>query len=474
MECITSWLREIPIPDIVSSPLLDVIFNALDDESSFDAAVDCVCRMMKETSDVDEYLSTIQILYPRLLVLRPKIAAAADAEDFEALKGLTRLFAEAGESWAILIARRPTDFLPLVETIIECAARDRERDAIGVTFNFWYQLKLYLVLDRYMEARQVYAQTYSNLVDVVMKHLEYPTPEDPTSEDLFDGDREMEEKFRAYRHDMGDVLKDACEVIEATTCLQKVLERLKQWMASYGSQATASSIPHWQQLEAPLFSMRAMGRMVSVEERQILPQIIPLITMMPPHEKIRFASIMVLGRYTEWTAHNSEFLEPQFNYIVSSFQTDSKEIVRAAAMAMKFFCRDCKHLLGVQVDALQTFYNNTLDSLPISSQEEMTEGVASVVAVQPPAETYRLLKLYCDPLMERLMKLANAASDEEGKLAVAGKDLSYPPSSSTDDYRSPATNHHLHSIGGSTHRRRRRKSRSQILSGDFSYTCRHP
>jgi transportin-3 len=224
---------------------------------------------------------------------------------------------------------------------------------------------------------------------------------------------------------MGDVLKDCCEIMGVTECLTKVLERIKIWTRDYASQATTTSVPHWQQLEAPLFSMRALGRMVDKDEDIILPQIIPLIVQIPHHEKLRFATIMVLGRYTEWTSNHPELLEAQFTYIVSSFQTDSKEIVRAAAMAMKFFCTDCKHLLSGQVVQLQQFYNQTLDKLPGISQEELTEGVASVVAVQPPAQIFDLLKLYCDPLMARLMALANEAKDDEGKLAIAGR---YNPS----------------------------------------------
>lgn len=130
---------------------------------------------------------------------------------------------------------------------------------------------------------------------------------------------------------------------------------------------------------------------------------------------------MALGRYTDWTSNHPEFLGQQFTYIVSSFDGDSTEIIRAAAMAMKFFCTDCKHQLGSQVKHLQVFYNQTLAKLPGISQEELTEGVASVVAVQPAAEIYDLMKLYCDPLMEKLVALARAANDKEGKLAVAGE-----------------------------------------------------
>jgi transportin-3 len=222
-------------------------------------------------------------------------------------------------------------------------------------------------------------------------------------------------------------------------------------MTNYGSLATPDSVPHWQALEAPLFSMRAMGRMVSKEENIILPQIMPILVQIPAHEKLRFAAIMVLGRYTEWTSNHPEFLEPQFQYIVKSFDADSKEIIRAAAMAMKFICTDCKHLLSGQVVELQKFYNHTLDALPQISQEELTEGVASVVAVQPPNDIYGLLELYCDPLVERIMRNANAAKDEDGELAVAGMNLNLCPSlQSLILHRCRSTSQPLHPMGCSS------------------------
>ncbi|TAQ90247.1 hypothetical protein B7494_g1410 [Chlorociboria aeruginascens] len=417
-EVITSWLREVPVGDVVNSPLMKTIFEALNTDRSFEAATDCLCAIFKETRDVDECLHTIQVLLPNVIALQPRIRQAAEQQDGELYKGVTRIFAEAGEAWVVLIAREPTVFRPLVEAILECAARDIDRDAIALTFSFWYDLKLYLVIERYIEARMQYVDIFSKLVDIMLKQLEFPTPDGPES-DLFDGDREAEEKFREFRHDMGDVLKDCCEIMTVGECLGKVLERIKLWMNSYASQASVNSVPHWQQLEAPLFSMRAMGSVVDKDEDIILPQIMPLIVQIPSHEKLRFATIMVLGRYTEWTSNHPELLESQFTYIISSFETDSKEIIRAAAMSLKFFCTDCKHLLSGQVIQLQTFYDQTLDKLPGVSQEELTEGAASVVAVQPPERTYELLKLYCDPLMSRLMAKANQAVDDDGKLAVA-------------------------------------------------------
>lgn len=374
MECITSWSREVPLNDIVNSPLLTTIFNALSTSEPFDAAVECICSIFKETRDVDESMSTIQTLYPRVVALRPQLTHAAESGDTETYRGVARIFAEAGESWVVLIARMPEQFRDLVEAILESAARDQERDAISLTFNFWYELKQYLTLDKYMQARLHYVDIYSNLVDIMIGHLEYPTPESGDEKDLFEGDREQEEKFREFRHQMGDVLKDCCEVIGVTECLKKSYNLIESWVNTHSSQASAGHVPHWQKLEAPLFSLRAMGRMVPAEESIMLPRLMPLIVQIPDQEKVRFQAVMALGRYTEWTAQHPDTLQPQLQYIMAAFDHPSKEVVRAAALSFKFFCNDCADLLKDYSSQLQHFYQTVLDRLPPSSQDEVTDS----------------------------------------------------------------------------------------------------
>ena len=420
MECITSWLREVPVVSVVNSPLLDVLFGALEHDSSVQEATECLCTIFKETAEVDENLDTIKMLFPRVIQMRPRIQKAVEEEDADTFKALTKLFATAADAWVIAIVREPLQFRQLVDAVLECAARDTEREVIEHTFEFWYQLKQYLVLERYIEARVELVDVYSKLVDILLKHLEFPQGEGVNDQDLFDGDREAEEKFREFRHQMGDTMKDSCEVMGVTECLTKVLDAIKLWLQNHASQVSGTTVPNWQQLEAPLFAMRALGRMVDKDENIVLPQLMPLLVQIPSHEKLLFATIMVLSRYTEWTAAHPEYFERQFQYITASFNTESKEITRAAAVAIKYFCTDCRELLSGQVLELHAFYNQILDKLPEPSQEEMTEGVASVVAVQPPAEIYKLLKLYCDPLVQRLVDKAYSATTDEGKLALAG------------------------------------------------------
>ncbi|KAF2171615.1 hypothetical protein M409DRAFT_63255 [Zasmidium cellare ATCC 36951] len=419
MECITSWIREVPLNDIVNSPLMDVVMTAVQSETSFDAAVETLCAVFKETREVDENMDTIKVLFPRLAQLKPRIQACADEEDWETLKGVTRVFAEAGEAWVILIARQPVDFRPLVESVLECCLRDKDREALHQTFNFWYELKQYITLERYMEARLQYVDVYSALVDIMIRHLQYPKPEDGNDADLFDGDREAEDRFREFRHQLGDVLKDCCEVIGVTECLQKSYVLIEKWVSQYGSQASAGNVPNWQELEAPLFSMRAMGRQVPPDENIMLPRLIPLIVQIPEQEKVRFQAVMALGRYTEWTAQHPDTLQDQLNFIMGAFQHPSKEVVRAAALSFKFFCNDCADLLKGYMPQIQQFYEANLEALPSTSQEETTEGVASVLAKQPLETLYQSMKLCCDPIVKRLMSMANAATDKEQKLAIA-------------------------------------------------------
>ena len=418
-ECLSSWLREIPAADVVNSPLLDTIINALDTDNSFEMAVDCMCNIYRDTRDVDESMGIIQILYPRIIALTPKILEAAETEDSDLMKGVTRLFAEAGEAWVVLIARLPDDFKGLVEAVLECCMRDNDRDAISLTFIFWYDLKQYLTLEKYAHARTSLAGLFSKLVDIMIKHLEFPTPDSGDEADLFGGDREQEEKFREFRHAMGDVLKDCCEVIGITECLTKAYTLIQGWGRRYASHATDEGVPHWQQLEAPLFSLRAMGRMVGAEEDTVLPRVIPLIVTIPEHEKLRFQAIMALGRYTEWTSQHPETLEAQLTYVISGFHHKSQEVVQASALAFKFLGTDCQKLLGGHIIQLHQFYEGVLDKLKPTSQEEVTEGVAAIIAVQPIEKIYESLKMFCDPVMRRIMSLAQNATDDAGQKAVA-------------------------------------------------------
>ncbi|KAF2433491.1 ARM repeat-containing protein [Tothia fuscella] len=421
MDCIQSWTREIPVAEIINSPLFQVLVAALDAPESFDPAVDCLCTMIRETRDVDENLAAINSLSEKVLALRPRTATASQEEDTELFNGIARIFAEAGDNWVLLIAREPILFRPLVEAILETAALDKEKESVSHTFNFWYELKQYLTLERYQNARLQFMDVYSKLVDVMITHLEYPKPESGNEKDLFEGDREAEEKFREFRHQMGDVLKDCCEVLGSTECLAKPYNLIEAWVRDYGGQAVANNVPNWQALEAPLFALRSMGREIPKDESIMLPRLIPLIVQIPDHQKVRFQAVMVLGRYTEWSAQHPETLQPQLTFIIEQFSHPSKEVKQAAALSFKFFCTDCAELLKGEVAQLQQFYAGVVDSLSSDSQEEITEGVAAILAKQSTDQIYNGLRAFCTPVVQSIVARSQVAVTKEDKVAISDK-----------------------------------------------------
>ena len=125
------------------------------------------------------------------------------------------------------------------------------------------------------------------------------------------------------------------------------------------------------------------------------------------------------GRYTEWTAQHPDTLGAQLTYVITGFNHTSPEVVQASALAFQYLGLDCRRLLGDHIGQLHTFYEGVIDKLKPSSQEEVTEGVAAVVSVQPVDKIYETMKLFCDPIMTRVMALANQASDDASQKKVA-------------------------------------------------------
>lgn len=412
--CLNSWLREIPIARVVRTPLLDMTFAALGDDALFDAAVDLVCGMLRETAEVNdpEIVQVVELLFPRIMALQPRLRE--NSADADAFRGYARIFSEAGEAWVILIARLPEQFEPLVRAIAETTSIDEDLEVVKFTFNFWYNLRQALLSPKHAQAKAMYAPIYMSLVDAMIRHLHYPGGDDS---DLFKGDREAEDKFRSFRHDMGDVLKDCCIVVGGRECLSRVYAQVSTLLEA-GSQQV-----RWQQIEAMLFSMRAMAREVSLDEAEVLPQIMGMLLNLPEHPKIRYAATLVLGRYTEWTARHPDYLVPQLNYITSGFQKEDVDVTSAAAQALKHFCRDCSKLLVEHIEQLYEFYAQVQPSLDFESSIEITEGIGHVVAAQPIDRQYAALSAFTRPIAERIGGRCLAPTDDEKEIRNLADDI---------------------------------------------------
>lgn len=399
LDCLNSWIKECPIESLLNiASLTELIFKSLNNDKTFDKAIECLCTIMVETRDMDNY-ELIDALYQQLLQLFTFMKDKMSTDE-DIYSGVTRLFVEAAEAWHVLIAKNPKHFKPLVEILLHCCevGSNHDLDVVKFTFMFWYMLKQIITLPKFEESKAEFTDIYEKLIGVIIVHLTYPTDND-NDNDLFGGDKEQEDKFKEFRYEMGDVLKDCCAVVGPTRALNVPFQQIQQILTN------PSKSSQWQSLEAPLFSMRAMAKEVPLKEKTILPVIMNYLVSLPEHPKIRYAATLVLGRYTEWTSRNPEFLQPQLNYIINGFSNENinnKEIIVAAAHALMFFCQDCSKLLVDYLEQLYMLYVQVKDQLDLESTYELSDGLAHVIKQLPTENLYKTIGMFCKPTLDKL------------------------------------------------------------------------
>ncbi|SCU95168.1 LADA_0G13982g1_1 [Lachancea dasiensis] len=404
LRCINSWAYEVPIHQLISiNSLISLVFHVLNsahdsDTETFDVAVECLCTIVKETRDVADE-SVIAALYEQLMAVQSNICPMdriSDLEEYEdIMDGLTRLFAEAGEAWCVFIAKNPHVFKPLVTGLLFLTCKNTDLDVVKYAFPFWFNLKQMLVLPRFKDQRSAYQDIFTELIDGIIAHLRYPYGNFLNNEE--------QDKFKEFRYDMGGVLKDCTAVVGSSKALGRPYEKIISALNK------PDPLTQWQDLEAPLFSLRTMAQEVSKSEHVMLPQLFQILCNLPEHPKIRYATTLVLGRYTEWSANHPEYLEMELSYIFSGFQhaNGDVDILTASSHALMYFCQDCSSLLSDFVEQLIDFYWKIESIVETQSLFEVCQGLSCVINRQPDDRVGPTLEHFLNP---HLQKLASSIS----------------------------------------------------------------
>ena len=355
-----------------------------------------LCDLIHETQEVQDNVDVIQQIVPRLIALRPELEV--HKEDPDRIRGYCRLFSEAGECYKDLIARHPADLLPLVEAVASCAAYP-DLDIVPITFNFWYELATTLGRVPSDPSFKPILDIYANLQTIIIGHLHFPADDEQQS-------AQERDDFRWFRHRMGDTLKDCCHLLGAPTCLRKSYDLVIA--------ALAKPSPTWQEVEAPLFSMRSMGAEVDPNDDEILPHIMEMLPKLPDHPKIRYAAILVLSRYTQWIDRHPQNLEFQLQYISSGFSMAEEDVQAAAAQAMKFMCQDCSQHLVPFLPQLHAFITQVGDKLDQSDMVEVCEAIGYIIeGMDDSAQAAEALRGFCEPLIRQVQEVAMAPDQVE-------------------------------------------------------------
>jgi transportin-3 len=316
------------VAGLVQTPLLMYAFEALTSEQLFDEAVEAVCGIIHETQEIEDNMEAIELIVPRVVLLKSQLRVAVENDDSDMVRGLSKIFTEAGETYRMLLLRHADQFFPIIEAIGECSAY-QDLDVVPITFPFWARFAQ-LLKSREEELDQRFQRAFETLMAVMIRHLHFSPDSAPLTGQALDD-------FRSFRHVIGDTLKDCCLVIGTDRCLLAAYEMVNAAIAR-GQAAT------WQEIEAPLFSMRSMGATVDVVDEGAIPKIMDLIPLLPAHPRVRYAALLIVARYTEWINNHPTYIPSQLQYVSEGFEDADQEVNAAAGQALKYLCQDCSQV----------------------------------------------------------------------------------------------------------------------------------
>ncbi|EJD55376.1 ARM repeat-containing protein [Auricularia subglabra TFB-10046 SS5] len=402
---VKSWIAsgEVLVQSLARTPIFDLAFDALASDRLFDAAVDTVCDIIHETQEMDENMNVIERIVPRLIALKPLLPGAL--EDPERMRGYTRIFTEAGETYRALLLDHTETFYPIVEAIAECTACP-DLDIVPITFTFWYRLGQ--SLGKRSSVPPTFIQAYQALADIIIRHLHFPADASTLS-------LQEQDDFRSFRHHMGDTLKDCCYVLGSEPCLKRAYELLTTAMG----RATVS----WQEIEAPLFSMRSMGAHIDVNDDDIIPKIMELVPQLPNHSRVRYSATMVIARYTEWMQTHLSYITGLLSYVSAGFDDPDSEVQAASAQAIYYMCKDCPKHLTSFVPTLHTFIKTVGPKMQQEDLVQLYEAVAHVLASMPMEDNARWLRTFALEILHDVHAVATKptqASKDETKRVAEG------------------------------------------------------
>ncbi|KAI6031674.1 armadillo-type protein [Pisolithus microcarpus] len=392
-ECLRTWVvaGEVDTATFCKSSLFDGLFEALALDQLFDSAVDVICELIHETQEVDDNMSVIELIVPRIIALRPKLEECK--EDPEKIRGFARIFAEAGETYRLLIVRHTETFYPIVEAIGQCSAYP-DLDIVPITFPFW--MRLAQTIGKKASVEPLLSEAYKALTNVIIRHLHFP-PDTSTMTG------QEADNFRSFRHVMGDTLKDCCLVLGTDACL----------LNAYGLVTVGLSrgpSVSWQEIEAPLFAMRSMGAEVDPSDDNAVPKIMDLIPSLPSHPKVRYAALLIISRYTEWVNRHPDYISFQLQYISAGFEDSDDEVNAAAGQALKHLCQDCKQHLTDFLPTLHTFLKTTGRKLAQDDRLQVYEAIAYVISAMPMEKAAESLKTFSLDILSQIHNAAGQAT----------------------------------------------------------------
>ncbi|KAJ3013659.1 UNVERIFIED_CONTAM: Nuclear import receptor [Siphonaria sp. JEL0065] len=354
------------------------------------------------------------------------LAQAQDQGMEDRCRAFTRLFCFAGESFLdLLLGNNSTSWFPIAEAILLCTSAIKDLEIVAITFQFW------IILADEVEVKVLNGNTtnggvssptgsvsspwleiFVKLFDAMVVHLLYPTDEVSWS-------AKERDEFREFRHNMGDVLKACVLVLGQNESLSRPYRILQSFLLSTAPGGTLNANTPWQQIEAPLFALRTIGRKISNDENTVLPLIMGMLPQLPQHPKVKYAAILLIGTYSSWTKLHPEFLAYEMTFIAKGFE--EREAIGAASQSLRFLCDECGDQLVGYLGQLHPFYLQIVKVLDRVEKADVITALANVIRHVPlesaggdAPDMLKVLEMFCLPIAQRLHTIGAMPPAPEG------------------------------------------------------------
>ncbi|KAM3402196.1 hypothetical protein ACQJBY_006243 [Aegilops geniculata] len=362
LEGFASWLRfchGITAATLASHPLVHTALSSLNTDQFLEAAVNVTSELIhftvsRDSCGITEQFPLIQILIPHVMGLKEQLKDTS--KDEEDVKAIARLFADMGDSYVDLIATG--DAMQIVNALLEVTSHS-EFDISSMTFNFWHHLK------RNLTGRDSYTSCGSEV------------------------------SIEAERNRRMQLFRPPFEVLVSLAC---------------GSGAEQNQ--NWQPLEAALFCIQAIAKSVSIEEKEILPQVMPLLPRFPHQEQLLQTVCSTIGAFSKWIdAAPAELpILPPLVDILNKGMSTSEDTAAAASVSFKYICEDCRGKFSGSLDGLFQIYHVAISGVggyKVSSEDSLhlVEALSVVITTLPQDHARRALELICMPIINSLQEI---------------------------------------------------------------------
>ncbi|KAH9299652.1 hypothetical protein KI387_031334, partial [Taxus chinensis] len=447
LDAFSSWLRlsnGIPASALASHNLVQASIAGLVSDNLFDAAVNAVCELIRYTvsesfGGIQVQMPLIQVLVTHVMGLRPRFAASlksaqaesgldqTNMEDEETVKGMARLFAEMGDAYAEMIATGSQESMMIVNAILEVTSHP-DYDIAAMTFNFWHSLQLILTRREYYVSFQndaaidaekerrltIFRPIFELLVSLVCFRVTYPQNYNQWSmENLTD--------FKQTRYAVGDMLMDAASVLGGQNILNILSNNFFQAARNIGNDASWD----WRPLEASLYCIRAISRVVPTSEGLVMPQIMDLLPKLPLQSQLLHTECLTIAGYSKWlgTAPSAPSFLPSVIEVLIRGMTTTQDVSTAASMALRNVCDACRDKLAGSLEGLFTIYHKSVSGqsdykLSNDNALQLIEALSKVITSLPAEHVKRALESLCIPAVSALQQVITRQAQSSQQLSA--------------------------------------------------------